>query len=156
MAVDSFETNFELGDIHNAAKQFLNWAGESKIVSFSGTLGAGKTTFIRAMCDELAVKDAVSSPTFALINDYVFDAGTTEQHILHMDWYRLQSEEEAVNAGMEDALNSLARYCFIEWPEQAPTLLSMPHIAVLLEVDDAGRRSLTARKLPFYKAGILP
>ncbi|MBS1643958.1 MAG: tRNA (adenosine(37)-N6)-threonylcarbamoyltransferase complex ATPase subunit type 1 TsaE [Bacteroidetes bacterium] len=156
MAFDSFETNFELDDIHNAAKQLLAWVGASKIISFSGTLGAGKTTFIRALCDELAVKDAVSSPTFALINDYVFGDGATEQHILHMDWYRLKSEEEALNAGMEDALHSLARYCFIEWPEQAPTLLTMPHIAVLLEADDVGRRSLVARKQPFYKAGILP
>jgi tRNA threonylcarbamoyladenosine biosynthesis protein TsaE len=129
---------YDLKGIHTAAQQFWNWARPQRIISFSGGLGAGKTTFVHALCDALQITDPVSSPTFALINEYALPAGNGEDRILHMDWYRLRDADEAVNAGMEDALLSEDAVCFIEWPEQAPELLEqVDHIAVTITTGDA-------------------
>lgn len=144
MPSESLEISFELHSIQAAAQQLLTWAKTARVFTFSGSLGAGKTTFIRALCDVLGVADTVSSPTFALINEYVFREGIDEQRILHMDWYRLKDEEEALNAGMEDALQSEVRYCFVEWPEKASGLLHMPHISVSITQTETAARLLTA------------
>lgn len=96
-------------------------------------MGAGKTTFIHALCNTLGVQDAVSSPTFALINQYQFDQNGTEQVIYHMDWYRLKDEDEAINAGMEDCLLQKDNYSFIEWPEKAPGIIPHPHLWIEIE-----------------------
>lgn len=141
-----------LKNIDEAAARLMDWSKPARIFTFSGTLGAGKTTFIRTICDILGVKDAVSSPTFALINDYVFGEGNETKHILHMDWYRLKDEEEALNAGMEDALQSDARFCFVEWPEKAPELLRLPHISIKIEEEENGGRRLIAEHRERYEA----
>lgn len=130
----TLDLSFALHGIDAAARKLLEWAGATRIITFSGGLGAGKTTLIHTLCKALGVKDAVSSPTFALINEYRTALGVP---VLHMDWYRLRDAEEAVDAGMEDALRNADAYCFIEWPEKAPELLEdMPHIAISLHMGE--------------------
>src|SRR5690606_41986413 len=113
--------------------------------TFSGSLGAGKTTLIHAICDMLGVKDAVSSPTFALINEYRFSDEGKVRTIFHMDWYRLRDAEEAMDAGMDDALNHPEAYCCVEWPDKAPELLQGRYVEVTLDTIDEQRRELKAR-----------
>jgi tRNA threonylcarbamoyladenosine biosynthesis protein TsaE len=145
MSSESLELSYTLSEIHEAARQFWQWTEGARVFTFSGTLGAGKTTFIHALCDVLQVKDAVSSPTFALINEYRFPkTGGGEQVILHMDWYRLRDANEAMDAGMEDALNNKEAICFVEWPEKAPELLGFPHVHVNIETVSETERQLTA------------
>lgn len=96
-------------------------------------MGAGKTTFIHTLCERLGVTDAVSSPTFALINEYHFTENGTDRKIYHMDWYRVKDMEEAVNAGMEDALLDKNAICFVEWPERGAELLPHPHLWISIE-----------------------
>ena len=122
------QISYSLANIKSAANQLWQYAHQYKTWAFSGLMGAGKTTFIHALCDFLEVEDAVSSPTFALINEHHFSQNGKETLIYHMDWYRLKSTEEAINAGVEDCLNDKNAYNFIEWPEQAPELLPHPHL----------------------------
>lgn len=139
------QISFTLTDINAAAHQLWQWANGARIFTFSGSLGAGKTTFVHALCDVLGVEDAVSSPTFALINEYrIPGADGGEQIIFHMDWYRLRDAAEAVDAGMEDALGNPAAICFVEWPEKASELLSIPHVRINLDLKGEWERSLTA------------
>lgn len=148
MGADSLQISYSLADIRGAAHQLWQWAYPARIFAFSGSLGAGKTTFIHALCDVLGVTDPVSSPTFALINEYRFTSGDRgEQTIYHMDWYRLRDAEEAVDAGMEDALSNPEICCFVEWPEKAPELLRGSHIHIRLEPGEGTQRRLEAYRL---------
>jgi tRNA threonylcarbamoyladenosine biosynthesis protein TsaE len=110
------DLNFTLENIDAAATQLLAAAGSDRVFAFHGEMGAGKTTFINALCKALRVKDSISSPTFSIINQYATTDGKT---VYHMDLYRLKSEQEAINAGVEDCLFS-GNTCFVEWPEKAP------------------------------------
>jgi tRNA threonylcarbamoyladenosine biosynthesis protein TsaE len=146
MSPDILQFTFSQSEIQEAAARLWQWAAPNQVFAFSGSLGAGKTTFIHAICDMLRVEDVVSSPTFALINEYHFQNAGEDQTIYHMDWYRLRDTNEAIDAGMEDTLDIKGAYRFIEWPEKAPELLeNVPHIAISLNttVDDFGR-ALTA------------
>lgn len=110
------------------------------VVAFYAPMGAGKTTLITAICNELGVKSTSSSPTFSIINEY---QTTDKQTIYHMDWYRLKDEEEAIQAGVEDALLS-GHTCLVEWPEKAEGLLPDGTLHVCIEVlDDETRRIFT-------------
>src|SRR5690348_14395358 len=111
-----FQISYSLTDIQEAVEEFWLQARSYRVLAFSGQLGAGKTTFIHALCDYLNVNDTVSSPTFALINEYHFNANGKDNLIYHMDWYRLKDTDEAINAGMEDCILNKEAYCFIEWP----------------------------------------
>ncbi len=108
--------DFRLENIEKAAEKFLSALHTKKIIAFHGEMGAGKTTFITAVCKALHVKETISSPTFSIINEYI--AGDNSI-IYHMDLYRLKDEAEAINAGVEDALYS-GNLCLVEWPEKAP------------------------------------
>jgi tRNA threonylcarbamoyladenosine biosynthesis protein TsaE len=132
--------SYTLTAIHVAAQQVLQSA--SRIIAFSGGLGAGKTTLISAICNQLGVTDPVSSPTFSLINEYHLPEGSRHRFIYHMDWYRLRDADEAINAGMEDCLQQADAWCFIEWPEQAPELLAGPHLYITIENKGEGLRCL--------------
>lgn len=136
------QISYSLATIKNAVEQFWQYAHHYRVLAFSGQLGAGKTTFVHTLCDYLGVKDAVSSPTFALINEYHFEANDMDNKIYHMDWYRVKDTEEAINAGMEDALLSDA-YCFVEWPEQAIELFPTPYLWISIETLEDDRRSMT-------------
>ncbi len=128
---------FEIGQLPLVAKQFVKQIAKSKIWAFYAPMGAGKTTFIQAVCKELAINETVNSPTFSIVNEYKsLVVGT----VYHMDWYRLKDAEEAINAGIEDILLS-GNICFIEWPEKATNLLPETSVAVFMEVlDDVTRR----------------
>ena len=137
---------YDLGNIKQAAAQFWQVAAKYKTLAFSGEMGAGKTTFIHYICDLLAVEDTVSSPTFALVNEYHFnEAGHGDRTIYHMDWYRLRNMDEALNAGMEDCLIAAIKgtaYCFIEWPEKAEPLLAEPYLWISIKSTDVHQREM--------------
>ena len=147
MPQEPLQISYSLDNISAVAHQLWQWAYPIRVFSFRGSLGAGKTTLVHALCDRLGVKDAVSSPTFALINEYRFAGEEGEQVIFHMDWYRLAHADEAVDAGMEDALLDPKAICFIEWPEKAPELLPKHYVELDLEWVDEQQRQLRARKI---------
>jgi tRNA threonylcarbamoyladenosine biosynthesis protein TsaE len=130
---------YNLSEIKKIAAQLWNEYSSKKIWALQATMGSGKTTFIHALCDVLKVTDAVGSPTFAIINEYTSDVAGT---IFHMDWYRIKDEEEAIQAGCEDCIESGA-YCFIEWPEKFPQLLPENSLHILLEAVNNSERRLT-------------
>ncbi len=143
-----FRITYSLTDVTAASAQLWRWAADARVFTFSGSLGAGKTTFIHALCEMLGVTDAVSSPTFALINEYRFGEAGGERTIYHMDWYRLRNADEAVDAGMEDVLNNTDAICFIEWPEKAPELLNgIPHVRISIQHTGEWERELTAQEV---------
>ena len=132
------EIVFEEHEIEKAAKHFLELAKGYKIFAFSGELGAGKTTFINALCGQLNATEAATSPTYSIIQEY----HTTDDLIIyHMDWYRLKDMEEALDAGVEDCLES-GNICMIEWPEKAMELLPEQTIFSTFKLI-----SMSARKL---------
>lgn len=134
------EVIFTLDDIKAAAAEFLQVIGPARVVALHGEMGAGKTTFVHAVCDVLGVTEAVSSPTFSIINQY---EGANGQLIYHLDLYRLKDEEEALLAGVEDCLYS-GQYCFAEWPEKAPGIF--PEHSIHLQIDTV---NMNSRKLSF-------
>ncbi len=129
---------FKLTQIRQVAAALWKEGRNKKIWAFHAGMGTGKTTFIHALCEELGVRSAVSSPTFAIINEYNSPVAGT---IFHMDWYRLKSEEEAMNAGVEDSLQS-QNLCLIEWPENAAGLLPDDTFHVYMEALDIDTRRL--------------
>ncbi len=129
---------FGLPQIEQVAKALWKEGKKNKVWAFHADMGSGKTTFIHALCTYLGVTDAISSPTFAIVNQYQSkEAGV----LLHMDWYRLKDEEEAIMAGIEDQLLS-NQYCFIEWPEKAAGLLPDDTFHVYIQLLDAATRRL--------------
>lgn len=131
---------FRLEDIKSAAGELWRAAGQKKVIAFHGQMGAGKTTFIHALCDVKQVPGPVSSPTFSIINEYKYPQGV----IYHIDLYRLEQEEDAFRAGVEDCLYS-GHTCLVEWPERAPSLFPPETVHVFLEVTAPGERRLTIR-----------
>ncbi len=119
-----------LESIHEAAREFIAQIDDHTIYAFNGEMGAGKTTFIKAICEELGVTDVINSPTFAIVNEYRSD--TSAELIYHFDFYRINNIEEAYNIGVEDYLESGA-LCFIEWPEKIRELLPDDTIFVSIE-----------------------
>lgn len=144
MPAPVLQISYSLSNIENAVDQFWQYAHQYRVLAFSGEMGAGKTTFIHALCDLLGVEDTVSSPTFALINEYHFEKEQKDITIYHMDWYRLKSTEEAIQAGMEDCLLQPGAYSFVEWPEKAPEILPHPHLQILIESTSRNERLLQA------------
>jgi tRNA threonylcarbamoyladenosine biosynthesis protein TsaE len=131
---------FTLDQIKQIAVQLWNEGKNKKIWAFHAEMGTGKTTFIHALCEVLGVKTAISSPTFAIINEYSSpEVGT----IYHMDWYRLKDEREAMNAGVEDSLIS-QELCLIEWPENAPGLLPDDTFHIYITIVDENTRRLVS------------
>ena len=124
--------------INQAAKQFVEFMGEDKVFAFYGSMGAGKTTIIKAICKELGVKESVTSPTFAIINEYKDGEGNS---IYHFDFYRINKLEEAFDFGYEDYFYS-GNLCFIEWPEIVESLLPTNCVKVTIEEKENGIRVL--------------
>jgi tRNA threonylcarbamoyladenosine biosynthesis protein TsaE len=132
-----------LADLERLAAQFLGDFSSSRIFAFHGELGAGKTTFIKALCVELGVKDAMSSPSFSLVNEYRDKNGNS---IYHFDLYRLKSPEEAFDIGLEEYLYS-GKYCFIEWPERAGEIFPEETVHVSITVANEKREISTNSKI---------
>ena len=127
-----------LASIGEAAKEFKLHMGNRTVFAFRGKMGVGKTTFIKALCEELGVSETVNSPSFAIINEYVSE--TTGDTIYHFDFYRIQSIREAMNIGAEDYFNS-GSLCFIEWPEKVEPLLPDDTVWVdIVEQENGTRR----------------
>ena len=136
------QISYSLPNIESAADRFWQLAHQYRVLAFNGEMGAGKTTFIHSLCDYLGVRDAVSSPTFALVNEYSFLNDGMETPIFHMDWYRLKNSEEGIQAGIEDLLVQPFGYCFIEWAERCPELLRDPVLWVDIAVLGPDEREL--------------
>ena len=137
---------FTLEDIQKIATKFWNVVDNATVLAFYGEMGSGKTTFIHALCDVKKVKDVVGSPTFSIINEYVFDENGTEKKIYHIDLYRVKDEEEARLAGVEDCLYS-GNICLVEWPAKASSLFPDNTLNIHLEtVDPETRRLIIAGK----------
>ena len=153
-----------INEIREAARQFVNQIGDRRVFAFYGTMGAGKTTFIKAVCEELGVTDVITSPTFAIVNEY--EAGDVEAHscvpsvasdqrssaslftlhsslIYHFDFYRIKKLEEVYDMGYEDYFYSGA-LCFIEWPELIEELLPEDAVKVSITEQEDGSRQVTA------------
>ena len=129
-----------LSTIHEAAKAFVRAMDDNTVFAFYGKMGAGKTTFIKALCEALGVtEDVITSPTFAIVNEYRSDSG---ELIYHFDFYRIKRLEEVYDMGYEDYFYSGA-LCFIEWPELVEELL--PADAVKVEIEELEDGSRTVR-----------
>ncbi len=128
-----------LEEIRQAAREFIAAMDDNTVFAFYGKMGAGKTTFIKALCEELGVSDVISSPTFAIVNEYRSEEGG--ELIYHFDFYRIKRLEEVYDMGYEDYFYSGA-LCFIEWPELVEELLPENTIKVSIEETDNGSRKL--------------
>jgi tRNA threonylcarbamoyladenosine biosynthesis protein TsaE len=122
-----------------AAQQLLRYSGDKKIFAFYGSMGAGKTTIIKAICESLGAIDIVSSPTFTLVNEYRTSDGKA---LFHIDFYRIKKQEEVYDFGIEEYLTGES-YCFMEWPELIEELLPKETVIVRISVDNHEQRTLS-------------
>ena len=130
-----------VADLERAAREFVMLMGDETVYAFYGEMGAGKTTFISALCRALGVdEDLANSPSFSIINEYRFD--TTAELIYHFDLYRLENVDEALEIGVEDYFDSGA-LCLLEWPERIEPLLPDDTVKVNITVNDDDTRTLT-------------
>jgi len=118
--------------LENFAERFWNEVKDAKVFAFHGEMGAGKTTIISALCHFKGTKDATSSPTFSIINEYSYSENGESKKIFHIDLYRLKDEEEVVQAGVEDCVYS-GSICMVEWPEKAPGLFTEETVHVFIQ-----------------------
>ena len=130
-----------LHELDAFAQTFWKQAGNRKVFLFYGEMGAGKTTFIEAICAAKGVKERMGSPTFSIINQYGYADGDEEKLIYHIDLYRLKDEEEIIQAGVEDCVYSGA-ICMIEWPQKAPHLFDEEVVKVYIETLNETQRSI--------------
>lgn len=128
----------DIENIHEAAREFINQIGDVRVFAFYGKMGAGKTTFIKAICEELGCQDVITSPTFAIVNEYSSD--TTP--IYHFDFYRIKKLEEVYDMGYEEYFYSGA-LCLIEWPELIEEILPDDAVHVNINEQEDGSRTIT-------------
>lgn len=128
-----------LDTIDDAALKFIEAMGDNTVFAFRGEMGAGKTTYIKAICENLGVSDVINSPTFAIVNEYRSDSG---ELIYHFDFYRINKVEEAFDFGYEDYFYS-GSLCFIEWPEKIESLLPDDTVNVHINASEDGSRNVT-------------
>lgn len=117
-------------ELPKVAQQLLHEHSHVRVFAFHGDMGAGKTTFIKAICRELGVTEVMSSPTFSIVNEYATAHGET---IYHFDFYRIGNESEAYQSGLHEYFDS-GKYCFVEWPEKVPSILPERTVHVFMEV----------------------
>jgi len=139
-----FQTQItDISKLQESASLLLNYFPDERVFAFYGTMGAGKTTFIKAICHELGSNDNVTSPSFALINEYTTESDSL---IYHFDFYRIKKLEEAFDLGYEDYIYS-GNYCFIEWPEMIEQLLPDGIVEVRISELENGIRQVNAIKV---------
>lgn len=137
------EIYFNFNEIEKTAQKFLEATGSYNLFAFSGELGAGKTSFITAICKVLGVSETVTSPTYSIIQEYKTRDNST---VFHIDLYRIKSKEEALDAGVEECLVS-NEICMVEWPERAPEIFPEKTVFCRIEIlSDTKRKLIT--KLP--------
>ncbi|MCR5366795.1 MAG: tRNA (adenosine(37)-N6)-threonylcarbamoyltransferase complex ATPase subunit type 1 TsaE [Prevotella sp.] len=129
----------DIEHIREAAREFIEHIGDRRVFAFYGKMGAGKTTFVKAICEELGVDDVITSPTFAIINEYT---SAKDDTIFHFDFYRIKKLEEVYDMGYEDYFYSGA-LCFIEWPELIEEILPDDAVRVSIAEQDDGSRIVT-------------
>ena len=130
----------DIDHIREAAREFIEHIGDHRVFAFYGKMGSGKTTFIKAVCEELGVKDVITSPTFAIVNEYA----APQASLYHFDFYRIKKLEEVYDMGYEEYFYS-GNYCFIEWPELIESLLPDDAVRVTITEEADGSRSLRVR-----------
>ncbi|RZJ77765.1 MAG: tRNA (adenosine(37)-N6)-threonylcarbamoyltransferase complex ATPase subunit type 1 TsaE [Flavobacterium sp.] len=130
-----------LGELPQVAKELISFANGDKFFVFEGEMAAGKTTFIKAFCDELGVTDVVSSPTFSIVNEYESEDGL----VYHFDFYRLKNIQEAFDIGYEEYFYS-SNYCLVEWPSKVEELLPESYIKVEITITGDTDRTFTFSK----------
>ncbi len=135
------ERVFTLDTIKEVAREVWKLVEGKTVLAFHGPMGAGKTTFIHALCDEKGVKDVVGSPTFSLVNEYVYDCEGTKKVLFHLDLYRIKDEDEAIRAGIEDVLYS-GNLCLAEWPEKAPGIFPDNTLHIYIQLAGNGSRRI--------------
>ena len=135
LTIDSIDT------IHHTSRQFIDQIGDRTVFAFNGKMGAGKKTFIKAICEEMGVKETVNSPTFSIVNEY---EGSGNRIIYHFDCYRINNIQEALDLGAEEYLYS-GNLCFIEWSENIAPLLPDSIINVDIEENENGKRDVMMR-----------
>jgi tRNA threonylcarbamoyladenosine biosynthesis protein TsaE len=132
----------DIEHIREAAREFIEHIGDRRVFAFYGKMGAGKTTFVKAICEELGVEDVITSPTFAIINEYTLTSHLsplTSSNIFHFDFYRIKKLEEVYDMGYEDYFYSGA-LCFIEWPELIEEILPDDAVRVCIAEQEDGSR----------------
>nr|MBD3623094.1 tRNA (adenosine(37)-N6)-threonylcarbamoyltransferase complex ATPase subunit type 1 TsaE [Sunxiuqinia sp.] len=135
----SFQIN-TIDELPQAAEAFLKHFPNERLFAFYGKMGAGKTTLIKALCRALGSTDPITSPTFALVNEY---STAGNERIFHFDFYRIKSMEEALDIGFDDYIYS-GKYCMMEWPENIEDLLPEEIVKVEIDVLDSSARKITA------------
>lgn len=140
---------FAYDNLPETARLFWEAFPDTQVFALNGDMGAGKTTFVKALCAARGVEEGTASPTFSIINEYHFrDAAGRDRIIYHLDLYRLNSLEEAVGAGVEDCLYHPDAICFVEWPEIVSPLLPAGTVYVYLSVTPGFERKLIAGSEP--------
>ncbi|WP_276348389.1 tRNA (adenosine(37)-N6)-threonylcarbamoyltransferase complex ATPase subunit type 1 TsaE [Daejeonella sp. JGW-45] len=132
----------DVDDLPAAAREVLAFANDEKIFLFNGEMGAGKTTFIKAICHEIGIADTVSSPTYSIINEYNYKYGKA----FHFDFFRIKNEAEAYDIGFEEYLYS-GNFCFIEWPEKIKSLWPPTYIEVVINQGEDLLRTISLKKV---------
>ena len=127
-----------LSDIESVAKKFVENMGSRRVFAFYGEMGAGKTTFLKAICNTLGVTETITSPTFAIVNEYAIEGGDP---IFHFDFYRIKDIDEAYDFGYEDYFYS-GHLCFIEWPQLVESLLPKDVVKVQILIEDNEQRTI--------------
>ncbi len=127
-----------LENIHAAAKEFIAGMGNGNVFAFYGKMGAGKTTFIKTICEEMGVEDVITSPTFAIVNEYTSGEG---EPIYHFDFYRIKKIDEVYDMGYEDYFYG-GHLCFLEWPELIEDILPEDCTKVTIRTEENGSRSV--------------
>ncbi len=131
-----------ISELRNVAHSILTHMSDQNIFAFNGKMGAGKTTLIKAFCEELGVEEIVTSPTFSLVNEY---SNENNQPVYHFDFYRIKKIEEVFDIGYEEYFYS-DNYCFIEWPELVLELLPDLYVYISIEEEDGGKRIISYSK----------
>jgi len=129
--------NYSLENLPYIASQVIEKTS-NRVLLFHGEMGSGKTTLIKEICKQLKVEDAISSPTFSLVNEY---HSITGEKIYHFDFYRIEDENEAYDIGFEDYLDS-NNWCFIEWPENVENLLPLDAVEIKISIVDNQQRNI--------------
>lgn len=136
--MEDFIVLSSLEELPSVARQIVQFMGNTRFVAFYGSMGSGKTTLIKEICHQLGVENVVTSPTFALVNEYT----CRDSKIYHFDLYRINKIDELYDIGYEEYFYS-GRYCFVEWPELAESLLPDDIVRLVISATDDGKRFIT-------------